>query len=371
MTQREQLLSVLRMALQGESPDWCGVTLEREAYIRMMLLAQEQTVVGLLGQAVMDSQARLNTDDVLTLVGTVQQIRLQNALMDNAVVELSQKLKKENIRFLVVKGQTLAALYSDKALRQSGDVDFLVHFNDWQRAILLVKSGSIKSENYSDTQSLKHVEWQSGGVQYEMHKILADFAAPAHKRYWDNVVMEGLWEHPFSIEINCCSVPTLAPIYNILYTFVHIFNHLIVEGIGLRQFCDLYKLLVKFNLDEEEAETLKNHLRCIGMLKGFTAAEAVLTDFLGMEERLVPIPILQSDHKIATMMMDNIMEMGNFGQNKQYAQSGGLVHAIQHLVRIALQSRKFYKCAPAEARWRIPHMLRWWGCKVYRKMSNN
>ena len=178
--------------------------------------------------------------------------------------------------------------------------------------------------------------------------------------------MPEIWNSLSSVRIHEDEIPTLAPTYNALYVFVHIFYHLIDEGIGLRQFCDWARTLSLLPRNGESLATLERHLKGIGLMKAYTGLGAILTDYLGLPEEEFPFEISEDDHQRAPKLFQNMLEMGNFGHNKQYVQERGVLHGIQHLGRITLQARRFAHYAPAEAWWRIPYMFQWWGLKILR-----
>ena len=361
MTLHETFLLLLRSALWGEKICFEGRKMTLAQYQTLMGLAREQAVAGLIGQSMMASGLKLSKQVAMEVYALTQTIRQRNEQMDMAVADLSHKMENQGIRIIVFKGQTLAKLYPDAGLRQSGDIDFICHPDDWEKAI-----GYFRDDwevKIVDTNSNKHVEFELNGIQYEMHSTLTSFAYPPHQRYWENVVMKQVWNAPCSIDICGQAVPILAPTYNVLYVFIHIFYHLIIEGIGLRQFCDWAMAQSKLKIKNEE---LKKHLEGIGLYKAYTGLGAILTNHLGQPEQGFPFPITNDDHKYAPQLMANIWEMGNFGHNIQYIQKRGVVHGLQHLGRMFKQVRLFYHYAPAEAWWRIPQTFKWWGIKLYR-----
>lgn len=382
------MLGLLRGALWDAPQDLKGLAWSHEQYQDVMTLAKEQAVAGVVAQGLMDSGVRLKRGDALEVFGLIQQIRKRNAELDDAVVRFCLMMADARIRIYVMKGQTLAALYPDPGLRQSGDIDFLCHPEDWEKAMRFIESGKWIEEKIADTNSEKHVEWERDGVQYEMHRMLTKFAYPKHQRYWDRVVMPEVLASNDSVGIRnqdptllhqteySYAVPILPPTINVLYTLVHIFYHLIIEGIGLRQFCD-WAMLLKQQVKGEEslmsnrsctfdALLLEKHLEGIGLKKAFTGLGALLTDYMGFPEENFPLEISKEDHQRAPKLLENILERGNFGHNIHYAQSHGVIHGFQHLWEIGKQAHAFHHYAPAEAWWRIPDMFKWWGIRVWR-----
>lgn len=297
----------------------------------------------------------------LQWIGVTDAIEKNNKKINNAVVSLCSDHKQKGIPVIVFKGQTIAALYPKPEWRQSGDIDYYVRKEDWQKAIDDLerrnKCGSIT--NYVDYTTEKDVQYERDGVEYEMHRMMLSLASPKHRRYWEQVVIPEILSTPWSVNINGCEVPTLAPMHNILYVFAHIFEHLILDGIGLRQFCDLYWLLNTYSLPEHEIRRLEEHLEGLGLSRAFTGLCAILTDFFGMPAEKVPLPIKETDHKKAPLLMQNIVGRGNFGHNIKYNHDSGASHGVEHLTRVVSQSCKFAGYAPAEVLWRVPYMFQW------------
>ena len=67
----------------------------------------------------------------------------------------------------------------------------------------------------------------------------------------------------------------------------------------------------------------------------------ILTDLLGFDEVSFGFPVSRRDHRDAQALWQNMLETGNFGQKRPYAQRHAVVHGAQHLWRISMQVRKF------------------------------
>lgn len=355
-------LTFFKNALRdGLQEDECLQLCHKE-YKSLMRLAEEQTVVGLVGASLMAHNVKLNQEDVLSLIANIQAIKQQNLLMDLAVVNLCKEFSKENIRYLIVKGQTLAALYQDSQLRQSGDIDFLVHPDDWQKAYKYVKD--VKKLIIDDDNSQKHIEWKINGIQYEMHRHLISLASPNNSHYWKELIEHRIWENPWTVRICDYDVPTLHPTFNALYVFVHILGHLYSEGIGLRQFYDWKMLLIKERVNIDVIE-LEQHLKRMGMCSGYNTMGALLIGKLGLSSDLFPFDLKDKDYKMANTLFENVLKRGNFGHNINKGTHNFVIRSFQHINQIVKQTITFADFAPAEAYWAIPHILKWWTIKIF------
>ena len=333
-----------------------------------MGLAREQTVAGLLAQSMMDCGVQLSKRAAMDLFGRLQNVRRRNRVMNAAVVSLCREMEDHGIRIYVFKGQTLNHLYRDASLRMSGDIDFLCHPDDWQRALdYLREAWGVVPD---DTISERDVNFIRDGIVYEMHSNLTVFAYPPNRKYWDHVVMQEILSQRHTTMVDGYPVPTLPPTCNLLYVFVHILHHLLNDGIGVRQFCDWALLTCRMREEGTlDVEALRRHLKGIRALRAYCGMGAILTDLLGFDEASFGFPVSRRDHRDAQALWQNMLETGNFGQKRPYAQRRGVVHGAQHLWRISMQVRKFCHYSPAEALWQVPHMFQWWGRKFLHRRT--
>ena len=365
-TREHIFLSLVRSSLWGAHQDYCGRLLTHGQFQDMMQLAQEQALVGLMSQGLMDSGVLLERADALNMYAQQQSIRQRNAAMDEAVVALCKALTERGIKMFVFKGQAIGAYYPDPGLRQSGDIDFFVYPEDWGRAVAYFRNE--RGIVISDLHSSKDVSFAIEGIVYEMHNRITLFSYPPHSCYWERVVMKEIMATPYMVTVAGQQIPTLAPTYNALFIFVHIFQHLIADGIGLRQFCDWAVLLSQLG-DMVDVSLLERHLEGIGLKKAYHGLGAILTCYLGLPEAQFPMPITKEDRERLAALWENMLERGNFGHNVTYKYRNMLAHGLEHLWRMTKQSREFYYYAPAEAWWHVPNLVMWWPKKIWRMMA--
>ena len=130
----QQFLEILALGL---NPKAGGVKSQLESlyWLPFFQLGKQQGVLGVLWNGIQRLGVTLPKIELLKFYGLVQKIRQRNATVDAAVVSLCQQMSEQGIRIFVFKGQPLATLYPDVSLRQSGDIDFYCHPEDWQRAM--------------------------------------------------------------------------------------------------------------------------------------------------------------------------------------------------------------------------------------------
>lgn len=345
----------------------------------LLRLAREQSLAGILCRQLMASGVRLGENIVPHTFALLQTVKRQNQQKNVQAAWLCRTFQKEGIRMLVMKGQTMSALYPDPFVRQSGDIDFYIHPSDWERACLLVRrllaeEGNGMPDDLKDTNSDKHIEFRLDDIQYEMHRRLLSFNRLKYQRYWECNVVPAIWECITTVQVpldtegkEYADIPTLSPTYNALYTFIHLFHHLIIEGVGLRQFCD-WMMVLERHVDAIDASLLQTHLRGLGLENAYCEMGTLLTDHLGLPEQHFPFPLTEGNRVRLSSLWTNVLDRGNFGQNKSgdYVQPNGVLHGLQHLIHIAGQQRLFWRYAPGEVLMCIPMMFRWWCVKLRR-----
>ena len=102
-------------------------------------LAQEQSVQGLVLQGIdwfKVQGSKFNIPQVLLLqwIAEVQVIEQQNKDMNAFIADLIEKLRKNDIYALLVKGQGVAQCYEKPLWRSAGDVDLLFSDDNYDKA---------------------------------------------------------------------------------------------------------------------------------------------------------------------------------------------------------------------------------------------
>lgn len=156
------------------------------------------------------------------------------------------------------------------------------------------------------------MEFTHNKVLFEMHFAVLGFYSSRQKEVFEKIALS----RPVSfVEINGHNITTFEPLINIVYTFAHLWYHLLELGVGLRQMCDLAKLIeIAFpendENNEEKAGKLAEILNEIGFYKAFCAIEEVLQNHLGL--KYIPIKP-KINPKYSQSIMNRIMRYGNFG----------------------------------------------------------
>jgi len=162
------------------------------------------------------------------------------------------------------------------------------------------------------------------------------------------MAMENLTSYPSPLTHK--DIPTLPPESNLLYTFLHLYHHLVELGCGLRQFCDVAVLCHAYcqHLDKQ---LFARMLRDLDFDKAFRVVETILVDHLGLPAEECPLPYDNNDRKPADDILEIVFQRGNFGKygRKTAVRSGTNYYIEQTSIKLS-HYRLFYRLSPREVR---------------------
>lgn len=140
-------------------------------YSAIMKLAEEQSVVGIVA-AGLEHLVGVKVPQVLALqfAGQTVQLEQRNKAMNAFIADLIEKLRKDDIFAILVKGQGIAQCYERPLWRSSGDVDLFLNDTNYQKAsnILTEIASSVEDENPYN----KHLAMSIDGWSVELHGTL-------------------------------------------------------------------------------------------------------------------------------------------------------------------------------------------------------
>ena len=232
-----------------------------------------------------------------------EKIAKKNARLQAACKALSDRFLADGFRSCVLKGQAAAALYPDPSLRQSGDIDIWLEGErqavvDYLRAHCEVHKVVY---HHCDTKLIPDV-----GV--EVHFTPSWMNAPCSNRRlqaWFGSIKEEQFSN-YDKTLGFC-VPTIR--FNGVYMLVHIYRHVLEEGVGLRQLLDYYYVLK--HLDDADRNAVRKDLEYLKLDKFAASVMYVLKEvFLLDDSELLYAP----DKRGGSFLLEEIMLSGNFGR---------------------------------------------------------
>lgn len=347
----QKLFSILRCSL------WCknyDGNLSADVLCNILKLAKEQTVLGLVFDTLNDIEVNGLVDKmpIYDAIGKTEQIKQQNRQTNHELVAFADKCDNCGQNYIVVKGQTIASIYPNPALRQPGDIDFLVPtIHNINHNISKLFPGVVIPKRLSE----KEFAFDFNNIRYELHSRLIDFGCKNHQRIWENLILEE-WGKEYYVVIGGMKVRTLSPTANAIYLFLHLYFHLIREGVSLRQLCD-WAIVLHHYKDEIDRNKLVDVLCQLDMTKGYKAFGSILVDELGLPESDFPMKINEGDRQWKEKILYDIFKGGNFGKRNHKAKSA-LGFKIETFRMAVNNSIRYYNLAPSEMRMMIPKMIK-------------
>lgn len=315
-------------------------------------LAQEQSVQGIVlqgierfknhnvdlrsattGDACQSKNLNFDIPQILLLqwIGEVQVIEQQNKEMNAFVADLIEKLRQNDIYALLVKGQGIAQCYEKPLWRCSGDVDLFLDDVNYEKAKRLLMP--LASEVETESVGSKHLGMTIGDWIVELHGSLRVGLPNKINRVLDDIKTDTFNRGNVRLWMNGrTQVFLLGKENDIVYVFVHFFNHFYKEGVGLRQLCDWCRLMWTYR-DEIDVEKIESHIREMGLVSEWKAFYNLASRYLGMPDLNARLMAKDSRFdKKADKIMEFILKAGNMGHNRDMSHFSKYPYLIRKCV---------------------------------------
>ncbi len=232
----------------------------------------------------------------------------RNVKMASEHTRIHKIMQANNIPYTIIKGFSSALYYPDAMLRESGDVDFIVKRENFEKA-----DKALKSNGFKQIKDIHECHWvyTYDNCRYEMH--FEPSGIP------DGSVGEIIRDY-LSDTVDCATtVKTevgelrIPPDFHYgLISLLHIAHHMCGEGIGLRHLCDWAVFVSKFD-DSDFIKLFKNALSNIGLWQFSCVITKICVKYLGCP----PKSFARADDKLCDSLMADVFSGGNFGQKNQ------------------------------------------------------
>ena len=257
-------------------------------YSAVYSLAEDQGVTGLVAAALEHvTDMRPAKKDVVQFIGRSVQMEQRNQAMNDFIGMTVGNMRREGIYVLLVKGQGVAQCYERPLWRPSGDVDFLLNRENYQKAkafLLAQSSGSKQEERYSQHLGISIDPWYleihgtlrtglSGRVDTVVDEVQDDVFSHGNVRVW---------------RCGTIDVYLPAPDNDVFLVFTHFIKHFYKGGAVLRQFCDWVRLLWTYQ-DKIDISRLKFWVSRAGLIGEWKAFAALAVNQLGMPKDAMPL----------------------------------------------------------------------------------
>ena len=312
-------------------------------YSEVYRLAEEQSVVGLVAagiEHVIDE--KVSKEDALVFAGNILQLEQRNQAMDIFIGDIVEKMRKEGIYTLLLKGQGVAQCYAKPLWRASGDIDFFLSEDNYRHAKEYL--GGIASSVDEENAYYRHIAMTISSWTVELHGTLRGGLWRRLDRALDEVQKSVFYEGNVRSWIDGHSQVFLPrEDEDTVYIFSHILQHFFLEGIGFRQICDWCRLLWTYQ-NKLDKTLLKKRLDDMGVMTEWYSFAALAVKYLGMPA--VAMPFYDESgrwERKADKIMDFVLETGNFGHNRDYSYQNKYPYFICKIISLGLHIMDFFK----------------------------
>ncbi len=312
--EEEALFQLLRQSLLPEYKKCESLNLSETEWGTLVCMAEKHAVLSLLYEELCEKQKlpkqwRNKTETFATQI-VMQQYRL---LFTSKY--LANLLEKEEISIAILKGVTVGTWYPVPELRKSGDVDvLLMNPEDLEKATeVLEHNGFIVKEKQL---ALHHVCFTtSKEIELELHTMLAE---PFDNKKTNVLMRDILRETAGKTEkkdVMGVKLPVLPGTYYAFELLLHMLQHFLRSGFGLKLLCDW----VLYWQKEPSGQEKNRYLELVERtgLKGFSdMVTLVCVRFLGLEEKKIHWMNCPSDYPYEEFMRE-ILDAEEFGKSNK------------------------------------------------------
>lgn len=356
------MLQLLRSGLWNREVDFCCGDMEAINWQEVLAVAQKQTVLGVVGDGIdaLPEQLKPDKDLLIRLYTTAYRNAQLHEFMNGVIAELFGVLEQYGVHGVLLKGQGMAMNYPDPTKRGCGDIDLYVEPGDYPAARNAFVDSGILTGPFRE--EMHHLEFSYKGVRVEIHWTPTSYYNWANFRYLPD------WSRDL-LKRECCrkvlfenQVVCLPPVrFDAFFIFYHIYQHLFVGGVGLRQLCDWAVYLHRFR-DEIDRELLSRDLRKMKVLNMWKILGCIAVDFLGLPQEEFPFYDGSCVQKARFLMNHVILRSGNFGQYGDNDEGQCKYFRMKHFKMVGRKmnhQKKILKFMNSE-------ILSFWGYYLYR-----
>ena len=346
----KQFLSLLRAGLTGTEPE--VALFERPAdWDGIYKLADEQTVVSVITDGIdhMPSDKKPGIEVLEPFLADTLATEMRNDAINRFSHSLFHKVNTLGIPALMVKGQVLSRLYPQPGHRQPGDIDLLVHPDNYAalRDLLVSKATSADAEQ----SEILHQGMSFGSIEVEVHGSISTLMSVALDRKLEFLTDAMFREEDFVMEdFGGEPVRTPSLLFHAVYILIHFLHHYWSGGVGLRQLSD-WGLFINRHYDELDQDRLRSILDELGIMRLWQTFAGLSTAYLGADKDRFPF-WTDRYHRKYKGILRYMLKCGNFGMNhpRESVERPYLLRKIHSFWRLVVCDRlRHFPEFPAES----------------------
>lgn len=287
---------------------------------------------------------------------------------------VTELLRDAGIRFYLLKGIALNMFYPDEAMRKLADADiYIPDQEECGKADRLLREKGFSPEKGNENFHRGYVKPFFGRTRLlELHWRPCDILPDAEAEKAVAGIYGTLPYRPDMIPVACTEIPVLPAPENALQLLLHMFQHFVREGFGLRMICD-WKVYWEYTGKACDSGRFEKYLEQTG-LTGFawSVTRICMTHFSLGEDRVPWISKIDGSRyeDSAECLYADILAGGEFGKGEKarvILLDGNLFSPVSYVRAVHRMMRARY---PRAGRI-IPAWPVLWGLTVLIFLRNN
>lgn len=367
-----QFLSFVRFCLSDEKEVPADVA--KIDWEELLNFAKKHAIVGVVARTLLHDQRLANSDfflrnrpseeQVMDWMSLMVKIDQDNRKCNEVAVWTIRNFKKTGFDACILKGQGANLFYPTRTDRMSGDVDIWVRPK--QSATSQNETVDVLIQQSKDVEQVleecrkvmpkakacyHHVEFFSKhNIPIEVHYRPQWLSNPWHnrnlQRYFMNHADEQFKHHCVLPDGKALVVPTAE--FNVIFMLSHIYNHLMHEGIGVRQLIDYFYLLKSVRWSDTLRSQLQNVMSDCGLLNIGQGVSWMMVEVLGLDR--AHIIVTPSEH-YGRVLLREVLAGGNFGKHDERTLSGVYQSPIMANLQRFVRDFRLLFYFPSESLW--------------------
>jgi len=289
MNSEQTYFALLRAALWNTSDEALkDISLTSEVFT----IAQQQGTAALVYDRIL-SLPQAQRPDAQTQA-FMKQVCARTMLHQEHMLDYLRRAQKAldvpTIKPVLLKGFSLARLYPKPYLRQCGDIDIFVGKEAYHKGAKLLREAFPEAALFDEEKDYyKHYNLTFKSTAIEMHRVSVSFAHPRDVRLYDRLEHEAMFVSPRTITTEHGTWLEPEERFNVLFVFIHSWEHLLSETVSFRQLCDLALAIHNVQDKEELARYLHRNLKTLRLLRAWQLYAYILVHYLGVPAEQMPL----------------------------------------------------------------------------------
>ena len=316
-------LILLRNAVTGEKSQDFTFSFSEQEWKDFVSLANRQGTSALVYNEVLSQKDSVPEDlrqemRSMCAMQMMKQPRLQSFLQTTF-----SALQQAHLHPVLLKGFGLAELYPRPELRSWGDLDVYVGPDQYHEAAGVLRRAFPDARHHDEEwEELKHYNFVLPDGLVEMHRVSVKMNHPKDSKIYYTLERDAM--APGRVECLMLREPDMRidipeGRFNMLFTFLHAWNHFVDEGLGMKQLCDVWLLAEKTYKRESQKDDsdysayMRRNLKALHLTQAWQLIGYVLVEYMRLPAEMWPGYWGQSNKwlcKHGELFFHRIMEEG-------------------------------------------------------------